>query len=130
MPFRLILAELALLLFPPFALAQAQQAPEGARLLVQSSPLAGFTHHEASAVWQQLKLGDRLELRREPDNRHDTRAVQVVWRGHLLGYLPRAENREISAEMDAGRRVFGRVGALAIDSDPWKRIRVDVFVTF
>lgn len=130
MPFRLIIAELALLLSPPFALAQARHVPEGARLLVQSSPLAGFTHHEASAVWQQLRLGDRLELRREPGNRHDARAVQVLWRGHLLGYLPRTENREIAAEMDAGRPAFGRVGVLAVDPDPWKRIRVDVFVAF
>ena len=73
-------------------------------------------------------IGDPLTLEREPDNRHDRRAVKVLWRGIMIGYLPRAANFEAADEMDAGARLSARIGRLAPDPDPWKRLRVDVWV--
>jgi len=69
------------------------------RILVQSSPLAGFQYHAGAAVWDEMKVGDALILAREPDNSHDRNAVRVTWRGQQLGYLPRAENGAVAAEM-------------------------------
>ena len=82
-------------------LAQSAQA-ETIRMLVQSSPLAGSQFYAASRVWNELRVGDRLTLIREPDNRHDRAAVRVEWRGQQLGYVPRAENRAIASALDAG----------------------------
>jgi hypothetical protein len=77
------------------------------RILVQSSPLAGFQYHAGEALWQEMREGDRLALVREADNPHDGNAVRVEWRGQKLGYLPRAENR--SRRGGAGsRRAGGR----------------------
>jgi len=55
------------------------------RILVQSSPLAGFQYHAGEALWQEMREGDRLTLVREGDNPHDGNAVRVEWRGHKLG---------------------------------------------
>lgn len=98
------------------------------RVLVQSSPLAGFQYHAGATVWSQLTVGDRLQLVREPENPHDVRAVRVEWRGQQLGYLPRAENDAVAAAMDRGDRVEGRIAALVAHKNPWRRVRVDVFV--
>jgi hypothetical protein len=38
------------------------------RILVQSSPLAGFKYHAGEDLWPELREGDRLDLVREPDN--------------------------------------------------------------
>ena len=58
--------------------AEAARAGDPAvRVLVQSSPLAGFRYHEAGDLWDLLRVGDALELRREPDNPQDPRAVAV-----------------------------------------------------
>ena len=103
-------------------------AAGGLRLLAQRSPLAGAQYHALAEVWPQLREGDALALEREPSNRHDGRAVRVLWHGHMLGYLPRAANFEAATEMDAGRRLSARIGRLTDDPDPWKRLRVDVFV--
>lgn len=100
----------------------------GVRLLAQRSPLAGAQYHGLAGVWSQVKVGDVLELAREPDNRHDRRAVRVLWRGVMIGYLPRAANFEAADELDAGTRLSARVGQLAPDPDPWKRLRVHVWV--
>lgn len=104
--------------------AQAQTV----KVLVQSSPLAGFQYHAGAALWDRLSEGDALALIREPDNPHDARAVRVEWRGVMLGYLPRVENHAVAAALDAGETVEGRIAALARHKNPWQRLRIDVFV--
>lgn len=98
------------------------------RILVQSSPLAGFQYHAGAALWDELRVGDALVLTREPDNRHDNKAIRVSWRGQQLGYLPRAENRAVAAEMDGGGRVEARIARLRSHKNPWQRILIEVFV--
>ncbi len=100
------------------------------RILVQSSPLAGFQYHAGAALWNELRAGDVLTLAREPDNRHDAQAVRVAWRGQQLGYLPRAENRAVATEMDRGARVEARIARLRDHPNPWQRVLVEVFVVF
>lgn len=47
--------------------------------------------------------GDRLNLVREPENPHDSNAVQVWWRNsHMLGHLPRTVAAEVASLLDAG----------------------------
>jgi uncharacterized protein YfaP (DUF2135 family) len=104
--------------------AQAQTV----KILVQSSPLAGFQYHDGTANWKAMKVGDPLTLVREPDNQHDPYAVRVEWRGRMLGYLPRAENRSVAAEMDRGATVSGRIGQLRENRNPWRRLLIEVFV--
>lgn len=98
------------------------------KVLVQSSPLAGFQFYAGRELWDEMKPGDALALVREPDNPHDAHAVRVEWRGRRLGYLPRAENRAVAAEMDRGGRVEGRIARLNRHVDPWRRIRIEVYV--
>jgi len=98
------------------------------KVLVQSSPLAGFQYHEGEALWSQMREGDALALVREPRNPHDANAVRVEWRGRMLGYLPRAENRSVAAEMDHGSRVEARIARLREHRSPWQRLLIEVFV--
>ena len=98
------------------------------KLLVQSSPLAGAQYYEAGTLFDEMKVGDGLTLVREPGNAHDANAVRIEWRGRKLGYLPRAENRAVAAEMDSGGRVEARLAALMASRNPWRRVRIEVFV--
>jgi hypothetical protein len=101
---------------------------ESVQILVQDSPLAGSQYHAASEVWEQLKVGDRLTLVRETDNRHDRNAVRVDWNGRTLGYVPRAENRALAAALDRGERLDARISALRAARDPWQRIAFAVYL--
>ena len=98
------------------------------RLLVQSSPLAGFKHHQAPAVWQAMRVGDALLLEREPDNVHDARAISVQWQGHKLGYVPRAQNAALAWAMDRGQSLEARVSRLQPHRNPRKRMEFEVYV--
>lgn len=108
---------------PPSVTAQGE-----IRLLVQSSPLAGFRYYAGEARWQSMKEGQALTLVREPENIHDANAIRVEWQGEKLGYLPRRENRAVAAAMDAGDKVDARIAKLREHRDPWQRVLIDVFV--
>ncbi len=105
------------------ALAGAEQ-----RLILQTSPLAGFQHHSGPVLYPLMRVGDSLALRREPANPHDTRAVRVEWRGVQIGYAPRAENVDLARLMDRGARVEGRILHLQNGRDPWKRVLMELYV--
>lgn len=121
---RLRRLELAILLTLAAISVQAQSI----RILVQSSPLAGFQYHAGAAVWDDMKVGDALKLTREPDNPHDGNAVRVDWHGRQLGYLPRAENGAVAAEMDRGGRIEARIAKLRSHRNPWQRVLIEVYL--
>jgi hypothetical protein len=98
------------------------------RLLVQSSPLAGFRYHAASEVWRELRVGDALELSREPENTHDDNAVSVSWRGRKLGYVPRRDNAALAWGLDRGERLRARISLLSAHPNPAKRIEFEVYL--
>ena len=110
------------------ALMGSPALAETIRVLVQRSPLAGSQYYAANAVWTRIRVGDRLTLVREADNRHDRRAVRVEWQGQQLGYVPRAEDRAVSQALDAGERLEGRVLHLRDDPDPWRRVEFEVYL--
>ena len=116
-------ALLAGMLLPPRP-AAAQQV----RLLVQSSPLAGFNYHQAPDVWRSMRVGDAQRQAREPHNPHHPGAVRVEWRGHTLGYVPRAQNAALAWAMDRGEILDARVSRLQPHRNPRKRIEFEVYV--
>ena len=107
------MARVAVLALALFATNAAGAEAVSARIVVQHAPLAGFVYHEGKAVWQSIKPGDRLTLTREPANPHDPNAVRIEWQGHMLGYVPRADNTDIARQMDHGARVEATIAVLS-----------------
>lgn len=116
------------LLLSIWLLTQSPAFAESIKILVQSSPLAGSQYYSASRLWTDIRIGDRLSLAREPDNRHDRNAVRVEWNGQKLGYVPRAENRAVAQALNAGEKLEARVSRLRDDPDPWQRIEFEIFL--
>jgi len=109
------------------ALPAAADEPR-VRLLVQSSPLAGFRYGEGEALWPHLREGDALELVREPQNPHDANAVRVDWQGRKLGYVPRRENAAVAWGLARGAPLRARVSRLAEHPNPARRIEFEVYI--
>ncbi|MEW5771239.1 MAG: HIRAN domain-containing protein [Pseudomonadota bacterium] len=99
-----------------------------AALILQTSPLAGFQHHAGAALFPLMRVGDPLQLGREPDNPYDPRAVRVSWRGAQIGYVPRLDNVDLARFMDRGVRVEGRIVHLQASRDPWKRVLMEILI--
>ena len=121
-------ALLAAALLAGLSVLADRAAAQQVRILVQSSPLAGFNYHQAPEVWQGMRIGDALKLEREPDNVHDAGAISVQWRGHKLRYVPRAQNAALAWAMDRGESLDARVSRLQPHRNPRKRIEFEVYV--
>lgn len=114
------------LLFACSSLSQGQSLQ--ARIVMQSSPLAGFRHYEAPNLWGEIQPGDPLTLVREPQNPHDHNAVRVEWRTFKLGYVPRAENAAVARQLDRGALLLARVSKVQSTRAPNKRIEFEIYL--
>ena len=81
-----------------------------ATLLIQSSPLAGSQFHALPDVVSQIRVGDALILKRDPTNPHDSNAIQVLWQGHMLGFVPRRATSGSPRSMARATALFSRRG--------------------
>ncbi len=99
-----------------------------ARIVVQSSPLAGFRHYEAPNLWTDIRPGDALTLVREPGNPHDGNAVRVEWRTFKLGYVPRAQNETVARQLDQGANLMARVSKVQMVRAPNRRIEFEIYL--
>ncbi len=98
------------------------------KVLLLETVVAGYRYYEGNKVWNKLKVGDRLELRREPQNPYDHKAVEVLWRGRKLGYIPRVDNSVIAQLMDRGERLEAKIKGLRESPNPWERINLEVYL--
>ena len=121
------LASSALCFFLWTSLVHGQEKAASVRLLVQSSALAGFRYHAAAEVWDELRVGDALELAREPANPHDPNAVSLSWRGLKLGYVPRRDNAALAWGLDRGDPLRARISRLARHPNPARRVEFEVY---
>ncbi len=99
-----------------------------ARIIIQQSPLAGFQYYEGKVLWENMRVGDPLTLKREPQNPHDANAVRVEWKGQPLGYVPRRDNSDVARQMDHGAAVKARIVRLKEARNPWQRVEFEVYI--
>ncbi|MFM8338814.1 MAG: HIRAN protein, partial [Fluviibacter sp.] len=52
----------------------------------------------------------------------------VLWQGHLLGFVPRRENKAVARAMDRNEPLIARVVALQPNETPWRRLRFEISV--
>ena len=82
------------------------------KLFYKECNVAGRQYHDADEVWEELKVGTKLKLVRDLDNRFDANAVAIVYTKlepdatepdeYILGYVPREENETIAKLLEMG----------------------------
>lgn len=93
------------------------------------TPIAGLAYYEAATVSGLLKPGHSLVLRREPGNRHDPRAIEVLTvLGVKLGYVPRAVNAEPAARLDRGEVLDAWVLSVSDDGAPGATMTIEMAI--
>ncbi len=123
--FKKTAAVLGTLLLLPGRNRQAEAVPNWVVPLF-SCWVAGFQYHEGPAIIDRLRPGDRLALRREPDNPYDRRAIAVYAGNRHLGYIPRAINTIPADMMEQGQRLAASIRAVDRDAPPWLAVKMEV----
>jgi hypothetical protein len=119
---------LPLLISSKEGLAQPNSNHDIRDVLIQTSPIAGFQYYQGELFWEELTVGDKLQLNREPDNPYDEKAVAIYREGVKLGYLPRVENIVVARLMDKGQYINALIGNKQKSADPWERMTVAVWL--
>ena len=90
--------------------------------------IAGFSYWEGCEAFEYLKIGTRLDLVREDDNRFDPYAVAIYYGDYKLGFIPRGSNHDISKFLDMGLAdVFDvRITRITPDAHPENQVEVIV----
>ena len=103
--------------------------PFGREILLLQCHVAGTAYRELDDVYAQLEPGEELMLRREPDNPHDPRAIEVFWRKHKLGYLPRLDNAAAASLADRSHALHAEIIAIDDPDEEWEPVRLRVWVS-
>ncbi len=80
-------------------------------------------------MFNELKIGTELALRREADNRFDPYAVAIYFGEHKLGFVPRTSNKEINKFLEQGYdSIFEvRINRICPEEHPENQVHVVVF---
>lgn len=109
------------------ALTPARAATRRRRhFLLNRFPIAGFRHHAGPRCLAHLEPGAPLLLQAEPAHPMDPYAVRICWRGHLLGYIPRTDNKHLSRLLRQGAALEARITAVHPAASPWEQVRMEV----
>lgn len=90
--------------------------------------IAGFTYYKGAKCFNKLKIGKKLKLKLEPENKFDARAVAVYYKKNKLGFVPRSDNRIIYKllSMNLGSFLEARVQAVNKKHNPESQVQVVV----
>jgi HIRAN domain. len=92
--------------------------------------IAGFSYWDGCIVFNKLKIGTELRLRREKNNKFDPYAVAIYFQDSKIGFIPRGINKDISKFLEMGYTdIFEvRVNRIASDAHPENQIGVIVYL--
>jgi hypothetical protein len=103
-----------------------QQQIEPLKLLETS--VAGFQYYEGGRLFNQLNIGDPLQLRRAPENKYDKRAVEVYWNNNMPGHIPKVANMSITQILDNSGKLNAEITQLRLQQKPWYCVSLTVYI--
>jgi hypothetical protein len=89
--------------------------------------IAGFSHYDGPEAESLLEAGMPLQLNRQPHNRYDKYAIEILSGEAKLGYIPRSENKTIAKLMDKGITVQAEIKELFPQAGFFDNVKVEVW---
>ncbi len=90
--------------------------------------IAGYAYYQGEKVIDQLHPDLKLELKREPENPYDNKAIAIYFKNQKLGFIPRVNNKVIANIMDQKMPVFAKILKINPGNDVWDKVKVEVLM--
>lgn len=91
--------------------------------------IAGFQYYAGPERLSNMNTGDLLELRREPENEADSRAIAVYHNRHKIGFIPARENKTLSRLIDADViSLVAEITHIEPNAARWENLRIAVYL--
>ncbi len=85
--------------------------------------------HNCWTCFNHIKIGDTVQLCRAPENKYDKCAVEVYWKGNMLGYIAKIANMSISQMFDDGVKLEAEISQLNPEMVPRYCANLTVFIS-
>lgn len=103
----------------------AQAAPKK-RLLIQKTVINGMAYYQAKSAIEQLSYDDPVQLKREPGNPYDSKAIEVYWAQYKLGYIPRINNFALAKLLDQGETISACIAEIDPQRLPYGGLEIEI----
>lgn len=90
--------------------------------------IAGFTYCDGVDVFQDLKIGTKLNIKAEADNKYDANAIAIFYKDVKLGYIPKEANKEISILINSGYADIFEININKVNADAHPEEQIGVLV--
>ncbi len=102
--------------------------PLSHEILLFDSYVAGTTHIKDESVFDEIKVGYKLILQREPENRFDENAILVLDDNkRKLGYIPEKDNIVFARLMDAGKYLIAKIDRME-EKGSFRQINISIYL--
>ena len=96
------------------------------RYLLNKFSVAGFYFYEGPALLEKMRPGDNLTMKPEPENIEDEYAVELHFKGSMIGHIPRSDNRHIFRLLEQGLDLVCTIRQVNPDEETWQMCKVKV----
>lgn len=87
--------------------------------------IAGFSYYDGAEAFPELKMGVKLDVSLDPENKFDARAVIVSYKDYKLGYVPKTANEIFYKLLRVGaKNIVARVQRLDETEHPEQQVWV------
>lgn len=103
------------------------KTPKTQTLRLLSCQIHGSHYYDCLTLLNQsaLRVGQPLQLRREPDNKYDIYAIEVYTKkGVKLGYVPKQLNQVIATLMDQGCQIEATIEKIVTSA--WEPVTIQI----
>lgn len=90
--------------------------------------IAGFRYYAGLRLLPHMQEQDLIELRREPNNKHDEFAIAIYWQQEKIGFIPASSNEVLARLMDAkALKLVGTITHLEDKAQSWENVAIAVY---
>lgn len=88
----------------------------------------GFQYYEGENLFPKMKLGESLDLVREPDNKFDESAIAVFFQNQKIGFIPAESNETLSKLIDVkALDLYAEITELNKENTAWDKLEIGIF---
>ena len=100
--------------------------PKKEKLIYYEGSIAGYQYYNGPKLESEFRQGEALELRREPKNNFDKKAVAIYYKGEQLGYVKQTDNKTLSLLIDQNQKLSAQIKETKMEAPMWLRVRFEV----
>lgn len=105
-----------------------QHAPKKDKLPFLTCNVAAFSHYKGEEIFDLLKIGKKIRLIREADNKYDHNAVMVFFGDTHIGYIPRQLNSALAKLLDMGYADCFEARIKTVDPNAYPEQQIEIII--